>query len=207
MRFAPEAEATLHDIMRWRRDVRHFLPDPVMAEDMSQLSAAMELAPSVGNSRPWRVMRVRQPALREKITELYERCNAEAANAYSGEQRQAYLALKLAGLREAPEHLAVFTVLDPAQGHGLGRRTMPDTLDYSSAMAIHALWLAARARNLGVGWVSILDEAKACAILDAEPTWRLTAYLCLGHPAFVADLPLLHNQGWQENTPHPWIER
>lgn len=207
MQFSEDQAAILHDIMRWRRDVRHFRPDPVPEALLARLAGAMDLAPSVGNSRPWRVMRVRDPRRRAAIIADFEACNAVAADTYDDATRQDYLRLKLAGLREAPEHLAVFTEADPDAGRGLGRRTMGETLDYSTVMAIHALWLAARAENLGLGWVSILDPAQVCQALSAPENWRFTGYLCLGYPAATDDTPLLHRAGWQENESHGWIER
>ncbi len=207
MEFTKSEVDTLCEILRWRRDVRHFRPDPLDDALLARLRAAMALAPSVGNARPWRVMRVRDPARRAAIIRLFEQSNTQAAAAYDDATRAAYLQLKLAGLREAPEHLAVFTVADPAEGHGLGRQTMPETLAYSTVMAIHTLWLAARAENVGLGWVSILDPDAAHAVLEAPADWRFTAYLCLGHAEFSDDAPLLHRTGWQENHEADWIDR
>ncbi len=51
---------------------------------------------------------------------------------------------------------------------------MPEVLAYSTVMAIHTLWLAARAENIGLDWVSILDPAEVSAILDAPAAWSLT---------------------------------
>ncbi|WP_299657409.1 nitroreductase family protein, partial [uncultured Jannaschia sp.] len=79
---------------------------------------------------------------------------------------------------EAPVHLAVFTDHAVREGRGLGRRTMPETLAYSTVMAIHTLWLAARAENIGLGWVSILDPDAVAAVLDVPSNWSLTGYLC-----------------------------
>ena len=123
------------------------------------------------------------------------------------ERRAAYARLKLAGLDVAPVQLAVFTDTDPAEGHGLGRRTVPHTLHQSTAMAVHTLWLAARAENLGMGLVSILDPAAVERLLAVPAGWELAAYLCLGHAAFEDDLPLLHRQGWQVDAPSDWRSR
>lgn len=84
---------------------------------------------------------------------------------------------------------------------------MPQTLEHSTAMAIHALWLTARARNIGVGMVSILDPKAICRLCDAPETWRFTAYLCVGYPAFDDDTPLLHREGWQKNQGTRWVIR
>ena len=197
--------ATLTRILQWRRDVRHFRTDPVDPAVISRLQSAMDLAPSVGNSRPWRVLNVQSPALRAAVRTNFETCNAKAANGYDAEKQAQYLALKLAGLDAAPLHLAIFTVTTPVAGHGLGRQTMPGTLVQSTAMAIHTLWLAARAENLGLGMVSILDPAALTGLFDLPADWVFSAYLCLGYPEFTDDLPLLHRQDWQENTPASWL--
>ncbi len=201
-----EFRRLLH-LLRWRRDVRHFRADPVPEAMLARLAHAMALAPSVGNARPWRVMRVRDAALRAAVRAEFEACNAEAAAGYAGARADAYGRLKLAGLDRAPEQLAVFTVADPSQGHGLGRRTMPATLGQSTAMAIHTLWLAARTLGLGVGMVSILRPERIERLLDAPPGWAFAAWLCLGWPEAEHDTPLLHREGWQENAEAVWIER
>ncbi|MFG5382929.1 5,6-dimethylbenzimidazole synthase [Yoonia sp. R2-816] len=196
----------LHDVLQWRRDVRHFLPDPIAPETLAVLRKAMDMAPSVGNARPWRVLQVTTPALRDAVIANFEAANAAAGAIYDDEKRAAYDQLKLAGLRDAPVHLAVFTEQTPGEGHGLGRQSMPEMLNYSTVSAIHTLWLAARAENLGLGWVSILDPDGIARILNVPDSWQLTGYLCLGKAAFDDDTPLLHRQDWQENTATQWRE-
>jgi 5,6-dimethylbenzimidazole synthase len=207
MKLTPGHAEALEEILRWRRDMRHFRPDPLSEDRLERLRAAMDMAPSVGNARPWRVIRVRDAGLRAQVRAEFERCNAAAAAGYDSDTRAEYARLKLAGLDIAPEHLAVFTETEPPEGRGLGRRTMPQTLQQSTAMAIYSLWLTARADNLGVGMVSILDPERVERIFDAPESWSFTAYLCIGLPAFDDDTPLLHRAGWQENTPTRWEER
>ncbi|MFN3615857.1 MAG: 5,6-dimethylbenzimidazole synthase [Rubrimonas sp.] len=207
MKFSKADLDDLLMLMRWRRDVRHFRDDPVSDENLSVLAQAMALAPSVGNARPWRVVRVKDPSLRARARAIFEEANAAAARGYDGARRAAYMDLKLAGMDRAPVQLAVFTHADPAEGHGLGRRTMPQTLTQSTAMAVHGMWLAARAMNLGMGMVSILDPAAIERLLDAPPDWRFFAWLCIGHPAFDDDAPLLHRADWQRNAEPDWDVR
>ncbi|HZC96225.1 MAG TPA: 5,6-dimethylbenzimidazole synthase [Bradyrhizobium sp.] len=207
MEFTKTEAETLSRILRWRRDVRHFRDLPVAEDVLDRLRRAMDSAPSVGNARPWRVIRVNDPALRAGVRANFNLCNAQAANDYKDDQHQEYLRLKLAGLDAAPVQLAVFTLTDPAEGHGLGRRTLPETLRQSTAMAIHTLWLAARAENIGVGMVSILDPRAIERLFDVPEGWELSAYLCLGHAEFTDDTPLLHRVGWQENLPTKWEVR
>jgi len=207
MLFGPKDVDRLTQILRWRRDVRHFRPDPVPEAALVRLRQAMDLSPSVGNARPWRVIQVEAPGLRQAVRDNFLAANAEAAASYDGTARAEYLRLKLVGLDEAPVQLAVFGVTDPAEGRHLGRQTLPETLMQSTAMAIHAMWLTARALNLGLGMVSILDPRMIERIFDVPEDWHFAAYLCLGWPEFQDDTPLLHRVGWQENTSPDWQVR
>jgi 5,6-dimethylbenzimidazole synthase len=189
--------ARLLELFTWRRDVRRFRPDPVPAETLDELLAIASLAPSVGLSQPWRFVTVADPARRAAVRRSFETCNAQALAAQESGRAALYARLKLAGLDEAPCHLAVFAESEPAQGHGLGRATMPETTAYSAVMAVHTLWLAAQAAGLGLGWVSILDPAAVTAALDVPAAWQFIGYFCLGYPSEQSDVPELERAGWE----------
>ncbi len=189
-------------MLRWRRDVRHFATTPVDARALQAVLETAALAPSVGNAQPWRLVRVRTPALRHALADHVDDENARAATGFvDADRQQVYRALKLHGLREAPELIAIFCDERPTAGHGLGIATMPEMLRYSCVTAIHTLWLAARARGLGMGWVSILQPAAVAAMLDVPPDWTLIAMLCLGYPAAASETPELERRGWQAREP------
>ncbi|WP_341894503.1 5,6-dimethylbenzimidazole synthase [Ferrovibrio terrae] len=189
--------ARLTELMVWRRDVRRFRRDPVPPDLVARLLETAALAPSVGNSQPWRFVLVEDAGRRAKVVANFERANAEALGDYSGEQAKLYASLKLAGLKEAPVHLAVFCDEATLQGHGLGRRTMPEMLDYSAVMAVYGFWLAARAAGLGAGWVSIFEPEALTRELEVEPDWKLVAYLCVGGPEDEQATPELQRAGWE----------
>ncbi|MGO9675546.1 MAG: 5,6-dimethylbenzimidazole synthase [Methylocella sp.] len=197
----PEFDAAflrqLDALFRWRRDVRRFKPDPVAPPLIEELLQIAAHSPSVGNSQPWRFVSVESAARRAAVIANFNLCNAAALKAYDGERAALYARLKLAGLREAPVHLAVFCDHATEAGAGLGRKTMPEALDYSVVAAIHAFWLAARARGLGVGWVSIIDPLEVARSLDAPENWKLIAYLCVGFPEAEHADPELERCGWQ----------
>ena len=130
----------------------------------------------------------------------FEARNADALADYDGQQAKLYASLKLAGLKEAPVHLAVFADTETTAGRGLGRKTMPEMLEYSVVGAVTTLWLAARARGLGMGWVSILDPDKIAEILEVETSWKLIAYLCIGYPQEQHLDPELDRAGWQKRA-------
>src|SRR5438067_9787793 len=128
MEFDEAAATSLLRILRWRRDVRHFRPDPVDEAMLERLRDAMDYAPSVGNARPWRVIRVTDKVLRDAVRAEFERCNSLAAASYDADRRAEYLRLKLAGLDHAPVQLAVFTIIDPSERDGRCRHTLPPSL-------------------------------------------------------------------------------
>jgi 5,6-dimethylbenzimidazole synthase len=187
----------LRELLRWRRDVRRFRTDPIPDSVVEELLDLACLAPSVGNAQPWRFVSVDDPDHRAAIVANFSDANQRALAGYQGDRAQLYASLKLAGLKEAPRHLAVFCDEATGQGLGLGRQTMPETLRYSAVLAVHTLWLAARTRGIGVGWVSILDPAAAARQLDVPESWTLVAYLCLGWPIEEHDEPELQRAGWQ----------
>jgi 5,6-dimethylbenzimidazole synthase len=200
--FTPDFVEQLDCLLKWRRDVRHFQTRPLAQGLLDTLLDLACLAPSVGNSQPWRFVRVVSPECRAAIIAHVDDHNAQAAALYHDEERAAYDALKLHGLIEAPEHLAVFCDIEPDEGHGLGRQTMPETLVYSTVLAIHTLWLSAYARGVGMGWVSILDPHVIAPVLDVPTTWRFIGYLCLGYPMEYHDIPELERRGWQARIGH-----
>lgn len=188
-------------LLEWRRDVRRFRPDPVPADLIDKLLHLAVLAPSVGNSQPWRFVRVDDPARRAAVRASFEDCNAEALNAYHGERAQQYATLKLAGMDIAPVQIAVYCDTVPREGAGLGRRTMPETLQHSVAAAVQTLALAARAWGLGVGIVTILEPRVVSRALDVPEDWAFVGYLCIGWPEEEHRDPELVRYGWQDRLP------
>lgn len=206
-RFDDAFRRQLGELFEWRRDVRRFRPDALPPGLLEELLAIANGAPSVGLSQPWRFVTVDDPARRRAIRANFERCNAAALARQDAGRAGRYAGLKLAGLEDAPVHLAVCVDPDPAQGGGLGRGTQPDTVAWSAVLAIHTLWLAARAEGVGLGWVSILDPAAALATLDAPAHWRFVAYLCLGWPLAADDAPELERAGWERRAPNATLRR
>jgi 5,6-dimethylbenzimidazole synthase len=195
--FATAFVRDLDRLLHVRRDVRRFARDPLAPGALDELLEAARCAPSVGYSQPWRFVLVEGDAARAAVVASFRAANAEAMAGYAGDEARLYADLKLAGLDDAPVQLGVFTDEATTVGKGLGRKTMPETLAFSTVAAIQNLWIAARARGLGVGWVSILDPAAVTRALDVPPAWRLTAYLCIGYPLETSETPELERAGWE----------
>ena len=195
--FSDSFRSDLSQLMRWRRDVRRFRSDPVDEALLMQCLDTFRLAPSVGLSEPWRIVRVTSPDLRQKAIQNYQAANTAALEGYDGEKAALYSGLKLSGMTEAPEHIAVFCDDITTKGSGLGATTMPEMRRYSVVGAINLMWLHARSHGLGMGWVSILDAPKLCADLDVPTDWSLIAYLCIGWPKANSTTPELETAGWE----------
>lgn len=201
----------LNELFRKRRDVRRFRKDPIPDGSLERWVDAACLAPSVGLSQPWRFVSVNSQTARDSVTEEFEHQNELAAEGYADTAvATKYRALKLAGLKEAPVHLAVFVEPLPMLGRGLGRSTMPESVAYSVVAAIQNLWLAARAEGVGVGWVSILRPDRITKLLDVPDSWQLVAYLCIGWPQVEDDeVPELEQVGWEKRVTKvsTWTQR
>ena len=195
--FDADFRGRLRELFLWRRDVRRFRPEPLAEGALDRLIELACLAPSVGLSQPWRFVVVDAPHRREAIIDDFNRCNRDALDSYGPDRAPLYAHLKLAGLKEAPCHLAIFADETTSLGNGLGRRSMPEMLQYSVVAAICNLWLAARAEGIGMGWVSILDPAHIGRILETPANWRLIGYFCLGYPELEDDRPELEREGWE----------
>ncbi len=198
-RFDATARDAVYRAIHARRDLRHFVPGTVDEAVLRRLLDAAHAAPSVGLMQPWRFIRVRDAARRAAIAELVER-ERQATAAALGDRAAEFLALKVEGVRECAELLVV--ALAPDDGTVFGRRTLPrETALASAACAIQNLWLAARAENLGLGWVSLFEPAALGALLALPDGALPIAILCLGPVAAFYERPLLELTGWRQARP------
>jgi 5,6-dimethylbenzimidazole synthase len=204
--FSADFRAELARLMQWRRDVRRFRNTPVPEGCLAECLAAFSLAPSVGLSEPWRVLRVNSTSARAACHENFRISNARALAGMDGDKARLYGQLKLSGMAEAPVQLAIFCDDGTAKGAGLGAETMPETRAYSVVGAINLFWLALRTHGLGLGWVSILDPKRLARDLDVPPDWRFIGYLCVGWPEEETTVPELERSGWETRAPALHLE-
>ncbi len=187
--------------MLHRRDVRgnNFLNTPVSADEINQILNAASLAPSVGYSQPWQFVVIKDHEVKRRIHDSFDSENEKAKTHFEGERKQAYTKLKLEGIHESPVNIAVF--YNPVDGPVLGQNSMPEVGEYSVVCAVQNMWLMARALNIGIGWVSILDSNKVKEILKAPAQNKLVAYLCVGHVKEFYSKPELERLKWGERKP------
>jgi 5,6-dimethylbenzimidazole synthase len=196
--FTEQEIAAIYRVVALRRDMRHFLPDPLDETLVERLLGAAHLAPSVGFMQPWRFIRVRSQETRSQIHSLVDAERRQTATAL-GEREDEFMRLKVEGIRECAEVLVVALTHDRDR-HIFGRRTMPEMDLASVACAIQNLWLVARAEGVGMGWVSLFDPEQLAQLLSLPPGSRPIAVLCLGRVPEFYPKPMLEETHWAQRT-------
>ena len=183
-----------------RRDVRsRFRKDPIDEELFWKLLAAAHAAPSVGLMQPWRFVRVQSADLRERLARAAQAERLRTADAL-GDRRDEFLRLKVEGILDCAEVLVV-ALADDRERHVFGRRTLPEMDVASVGCAIENLWLACRAEEIGLGWVSLFDPARVAELLKMPQGSKPLGILCLGYVEAFDPAPALQLEGWAEPAP------
>ena len=197
----PEARDHFYEILYGRRDVRgQFLPDDVPDEVLTNILHAAHHAPSVGLSQPWNFILIRDAEQRRNIYDAFVEANDEAAKMFDEGRRSHYQSLKLQGILDTP--LNVCITCDRKRGGPvvLGKTHQAEMDLYSTVCAVQNFWLAARAENVGVGWVSIIQKEKLIELLDLPEGVVPVAYLCVGYVSEFLKKPELELAQWEKRT-------
>jgi 5,6-dimethylbenzimidazole synthase len=195
-RFSEAERNAVYRAIAERRDMRHFLPDPVDPALLQRLLNAAHCAPSVGLMQPWRFIRITESALRTKIHALVEQERCATADALD-ERQDEFMRLKVEGIRDCGE-LLVVALMDKREQYIFGRRTLPQMDLASVACAIQNLWLAARAEGIGVGWVSLFEPQALAQLLRMPEGSEPVAILCIGHVDAFYPAPMLQLEAWTQ---------
>ena len=195
MNFTQEESEKLLTIIKARRDVRggRFIDKPVEEGKLQKLLQAAIHAPSVGYSQPWEFVIIKNGKIKEKVYNSFLKENEKAKKIFNS---PLYESLKLEGIKEAPINIAV--LYNPPKKPTLGMTSFAKAGEYSVVCAVENMWLMARTLNLGMGWVSIVDEATVLEIVEAKEDAKLIAYLCVGYVDYFFDEPELKKVGWEE---------
>ena len=148
----------IYTIMRTRRSVRHYRPDPIPREVLHRVLDAARIAPSGSNRQPTRLIVVTDPNIKEQLVPL---CHD-----------QAFIAA-------APVVIcAVGRDLKYNRGEWMGDCAM--IVDV--AIAVDHLTLAARAEGLGTCWIGSFSNAKVKEFFKLPDDVNVVALTPLGYP-------------------------
>jgi 5,6-dimethylbenzimidazole synthase len=192
--FTPNDIDAVYRAIFSRRDMRHFKGGTIEPALLQRLLEAAHAAPSVGFMQPWRFIRITQNSLRKKLQALVEEERLATADALN-ERKDDFMQLKVEGINDCAEVLVV-CLTNNREPYIFGRRTLPQMDLASAACAIQNMWLAARAENIGMGWVSIFNPEKLGALLKLPKGAEAIAILCLGPVEHFYEKPMLETEGW-----------
>ncbi|GIW06153.1 MAG: nitroreductase [Dehalococcoidia bacterium] len=183
------ATTTLERVIRERRSVRRFLPDPIDEADLLELLEAARWAPSPHNSQPWRFAIVRPGQTRCRLAEaMAARWLADlAAHGEVSESLLKKVETRRRRLMEAPAAIVVSLTGDRLDAYPDAERRHAEwlTAEQSLGAAVQNLLLAARARGIGTCWIcapafcpDTIREA-----LELPDGWAPRALVLAGYPA------------------------
>ncbi|REG81320.1 5,6-dimethylbenzimidazole synthase [Marinomonas pollencensis] len=197
MTISPEERDAVYKTIFSRRDVRREFIDKKVPDDvLERILLAAHHAPSVGFMQPWDFIIVENSNSKKKIKQGFLEAHEQAATLFEGERKTQYQALKLEGIEEAPLGICVTCDRSRTGSVVLGKTVKPEMDLFSAVCAVQNLWLAARAENLGVGWVSIVRDEVIRETLKIPENIDVIAYLCVGYVEQFQTTPDLERFGW-----------
>ncbi len=202
MNITDEEKKAVYKTIYNRRDTRgEFKSDDIDDEVISRILDAAHHAPSVGFMQPWDFVVVKNKEVKEKIKDGFQVAHDEAKEMFDDTRKDVYKTLKLEGITEAPIGICITCDRSRTGDVVIGRTANMEMDLYSSVCAVQTLWLAARAENLGVGWVSIIHHDTLKEVLNIPEHIVPIAYLCIGKVDFFHDKPELEKAGWLPRLP------
>jgi nitroreductase len=161
----------LFEAIKTRRSIRKYIDKPVEDEKLRTVLDAVRMAPSWANYQCWRVVVVRDKAVKEKISALSYVESYFASKGYKSNP-------SMKALAGAPAVLVLCA--DPQQSGALWGQNY---YLVDSGLAAQNLMLAARGQGLGTVFVGVYDEEKLKHLLNIPASIRIVGLFPLGYPA------------------------
>ena len=146
------------DIIKKRRSIRKYKPEPVSDEDIEYVLNAARLAPSAHNWQCWKYVVVKDKETREKIASSRPKSKD--------------------WIQEAP--VIIVACANPDES---SHRDGKDIYLVDIGISFEHLILAAKDRGLGTCWIAGFDEKTVKDAIGTPDNIRIVAYTPLGYPA------------------------
>ena len=146
--------------------MRNYLARPVEEEKLNYILECGRVAPSAANYQPWLINVIRDPQIKRKLEETYNRN----------------------WLKQAP----VILVLIGDHRQGWKRSDGKDHTDIDIAIIADHITLAAAEQGLVTCWICNFEVAKCSAVLNLPDHLEPVAFLSLGYPADSTDQTSRH---------------
>ena len=177
----PAPSVAVLDVIRNRRSVRDYTPEPVRRDILQQLIETACLAPSAMNEQPWHFTIVTDRGLMDRIAS-----DGKAYMLFSGARREGHSGFAASLLRDDAFHIfyhapALAVISAPSQAHWAVE---------DCALAAQNLMLAAYAIGLGTCWIGFaqawLQSAEGKRSIGLPDGLLPIAPIIVGHPARIA---------------------
>jgi nitroreductase len=183
-----EAQALL-EIIRTRRSIRAFRPDPVSDEALKQIIEAARWAPSSANSQPWDIVVVRDVETRKRIQDSVQRVVARIKQLRDFPFLRTFTG---SYLMEAPVQLVVCG--DPRFQYVSMMSGVEDQVELfalwgSVSMAVQNMLLAAHALGLGSVVFTNFYPEEVKRVLEVPDPLKVICILPIGYPAAARAAP------------------
>ncbi|KQB43013.1 nicotinate-nucleotide--dimethylbenzimidazole phosphoribosyltransferase [Flavobacterium aquidurense] len=195
----------LDDILKSRRDTRHFTTDEVPDEVIKKALQAGHWAPSVGLTDATRYFIIKSAEVKTAVKNLFLDYNKKAEELTDNpEQKEHYKSLKLEAIEEAPIGLIIAYDRSVLNQFTIGTVGSNEAVKFSSVCAAQNIWLSLTEQGYGMGWVSILNYYQFKKILDLPENIEPLGYFCIGKPATNYDnQPMLQQLNWKQKSETP----
>ena len=199
--------STLDEILKSRRDTRHFTNDVVPDEVIKKALQAGHWAPSVGLTEATRYYLIHSVEVKKAIKELFLEYDKKAAESTDNEsQKLQYQALKLEAIEEAPLGLIIAYDRSVLNQFTIGTVGSNEAIKFSAVCAAQNIWLSLTEQGYSMGWVSILNYYQFKKILGLPENIEPLGYFCVGKPATNYDnQPMLQQLQWKQKSEVPIV--
>ena len=197
--------SNLDDILKSRRDTRHFTADEVPDEVIEKALQAGHWAPSVGLTDATRYYIIKSAEVKSAVKNLFLDYNKKAEELTDNpEQKELYKSLKLEAIDEAPIGLVIAYDRSVLNQFTIGTIGSNEAVKFSSVCAAQNIWLSLTEQGYGMGWVSILNYYQFKKILDLPENIEPLGYFCIGKPATnYGNQPMLQQLHWKQKSEAP----
>lgn len=167
------------EVIKTRRSIRKFKPDPISDEIINEILEAAVWAPSHRNSQPWEFALI-GPQTRGRLNQIYQDFMEKVVlpdPELPPPAREGILSL-IDNFGGAPYMLAVLS------------RPPQDDLEVlenpiTAGLAVQNMCLAAWNKGVGSIWLSLGTLPRADEILQVKPGYQVISVVALGYPAAV----------------------
>ncbi|MFA9191372.1 nicotinate-nucleotide--dimethylbenzimidazole phosphoribosyltransferase [Flavobacterium sp. FZUC8N2.13] len=199
--------SNLDDILKSRRDTRHFTNDSVPDAVIEKALQAGHWAPSVGLTDATQYYLIKSVEIKKAIKELFLEYDKKAAGSTDNEsQKEQYQNLKLEAIEEAPLGLVICYDRSVLNNFTIGTVGSNEAIKFSAVCAAQNIWLSLTEQGYSMGWVSILNYYQFKEILGLPEHIEPLGYFCVGKPATNYDnQPMLQQLHWKQKSETPFV--